>query len=99
MEKSSCGKRERQEDAVVIGVEEGGIYRLKGHLDSSLTTSTISPRELWHKRIAHVNYKALPIVREVVTGLPEIHIDHEGFCKGCAQGKNTKNPFPRNNIK
>ena len=31
---------------------------------------------------------------KVVKGLPEIHIDHEGVCKGCAQGKNTKNPFP-----
>jgi hypothetical protein len=29
-----------------------------------------------------------------VTGLPEIQVDHEGVCKGCAQGKNTKNPFP-----
>ena len=41
-----------------------------------------------------MNYKALPIVSKVVTGLPEIYINNEGICKGCAQGKNTKNPFP-----
>ena len=36
---------------------------------------------------------------KVVTGLLEIQIDHEGVCKGCALGKNTKNPFPSNNNK
>ena len=34
------------DDAVVIEVEEGGLYRLKGHEDSTLMTSTISPCEL-----------------------------------------------------
>ena len=57
-------------DATVIGIEEGGLYKLKGHTDSALTTSTITPCELWHKRLAHVNYKSLPIVSKVVIGLP-----------------------------
>ena len=34
------------DDVVVIGVEEGGIYKLKEHTDSSLTTITINPCEL-----------------------------------------------------
>ena len=34
------------DDAVVIGVEEGGIYILKGHVDSTLMTCTIIPCEL-----------------------------------------------------
>ena len=58
------------DDAVEIGVEEGGLYKLKGHTDSALTTSTINPSELWHKRLAHVHYKSLPIVSKVVTSLP-----------------------------
>ena len=87
------------DDAVVIGFEEGGLYKLKGHANSSLMTSTVSPCELWHKKLAHIYYKSLPIVRKMVTGLPEIQVDHEGVCKGCAQGKNTKNPFPSNDIK
>ena len=32
--------------AVEIGVEEGGVYKLKGHTDSTLTTNTINPSEL-----------------------------------------------------
>ena len=86
-------------DATVIGVEEGGLYKLKGHMDSTLTPSIVIPCEIWNRILAHVKYKALPIVRNVVTGLPEIQINHEGVCKGCSQGKNIKNPFPSRNIK
>ena len=60
------------DDANVIGFKEGGLYKLKGHIDSTLTTSTIIPYELWNRIISHVNYKALPIVSKVVIGLPEI---------------------------
>ena len=84
MEKSSWTKGKTIDDAVEIGVEEGGLYKLKGHTDSALTTSTINPSELWHKRLAHVHYKAIPIVSKVVTGLPEMQVKHEGVCKGCA---------------
>ena len=33
------------DDVVVIGID-GGLYKLKGHLDSTLTASTINPCEL-----------------------------------------------------
>ena len=58
------------EDAIFIGTKEGGLYKLKGHLDVALTHSIESPCELWHKRLAYINYKALPYVSKVVTGLP-----------------------------
>ena len=31
----------------------------------------------------------------MVTGMPEVSPKHEGICKGCALGKNTKKAFPR----
>ena len=68
-------------DPVEIGIEEGGLYKLKGHVDSALATSTISPCELWHRRLSHVHYRALPIASKVVTGLSEIYIEREGVCK------------------
>jgi hypothetical protein len=34
------------EDAIVIGIEEGGLYKLKGHSDVALAHSTESPCEL-----------------------------------------------------
>ena len=41
-----------------------------------------------------MHYRALPLSRKVVEGLPEIQAKHEGVCKGCAKGKNTKKTFP-----
>jgi len=81
------------ESAVTIGLQEGGLYRLKGKAEQALVHSSISLSELWHRRLAHIHYKALPVVSKVVSGLPELK-DRGGVCKGCAKGKNVKNPFP-----
>ena len=54
---------------------------------------------LWHRRLAYINYKVFPYVSKVVTGLPDLKIDVEGTCKGCAKGKNIKNPFLKSETK
>ena len=41
-----------------------------------------------------MHYITLPIVSKAVEGLPEIQAKHDGVCKGCAKGKNTKKTFP-----
>ena len=87
------------EDATIIGTGEGGLCKLKGHSDAALTHSTENPCELWLRRLAHINYKSLSYVSKVVTGLPEFKVDQGGVCKGCAQGKNIKNPFPKSDSK
>jgi hypothetical protein len=33
----------------------------------------------------------------MVEGIPKLQSTHEGICKGCALGKNVKNPFSSNN--
>ena len=83
------------EDDVVIGEEGGGLYKLKGHLETTLFHETTCSSELWYRRLAHINYKALPYVSKVVTVLQDLNIEQEGTCKGCAHGKNIKNPFPK----
>ena len=87
------------EDDVVIGEEEGGMYKHKGHLEIALVHEATRSCELWHRRISHINYKALPYVNKVVTWLPHLNIYHEGTFKGCARGKNIKNPFPKSETK
>ena len=42
------------EDAIVIG-EEGGLYKLKGHSETTLVHESIDPSELWHRRLSHIN--------------------------------------------
>ena len=58
------------EKAKVIGIREGRLYKLMSPLAQALVHIEISPCELWHRRIAHINYKALLYVSKVVTGLP-----------------------------
>ena len=57
-------------DVVVIGEQEGGLYKLKGHPKQALIHDTVDPNDLWHRRLAHVHYRALPISSKAVEGLP-----------------------------
>ena len=59
----------------------------------ALVHDTIDPIELWHRRLAHLNYRAFPTLRKVSTGFPKFGDQHNGVCHGCALRKNDKRPF------
>jgi hypothetical protein len=65
-------KGKTMEYAIVIGKEEGGLYKLKGHSEEALTHSIENPCEIWYIRLAHINYKELPYVIKEVIGLPKL---------------------------
>jgi hypothetical protein len=79
---------------VVIGVREGTLYRLQGKPVQDLVHDSDNLCELWHRRLGHLHYRALSILRGIVTGLPEFSIEQQGVCRGCALGKNAKDAFP-----
>ena len=54
------------DDAVVIVEQEGGLYKLKGHREQDLVHDTVETSELWHRSLAHVHYRALPITSKAV---------------------------------
>ena len=66
------------DDVVLIGEQEGGFYKLKGHPKKSLVHDTIEPNELWNRRLAHVHYRALPLASKAVEGLPKMQMKREG---------------------
>ena len=41
------------EDAIIIGEEEGGLYKLKGHSETTFVHESTNPSELWHRRCYH----------------------------------------------
>jgi hypothetical protein len=43
-----------------------------------------------------LHHRALPALREIVTGLSKFSVERQGVCKGCALGKNAKATFPTN---
>jgi hypothetical protein len=94
-----CPKGKSSNDAIMIGVQEGGLYKFKGHSETTLVHNTVNPCQLWHKRLSHIHYKSLPIMKTMVIGLLDIQVDHEGICKGYAEGKSVKRPFPRSERK
>jgi hypothetical protein len=71
-------KGEAMKEAIIIGNEEGGLYKIKGHSEASMKHAIENPCELWHRRLAHINYNELPYVCKAVTCLPELKVDHEG---------------------
>jgi hypothetical protein len=74
----------------IIGVREDNLYKL---IVPALVHDSISLSELWHKRLAHLHYRALPALGRMVTGLPPLHVEDDGVCRGCALGKNAKGMF------
>ena len=75
------------DDATMIGEEYGRLYKLKGHPKQALFHESIELSELWHQRLAHVHYRAIPMKNKVVYGFPDIQENIEGICKGCSTRK------------
>jgi hypothetical protein len=85
--------------AITIGTRECGLYKLSGQVVQALAHETINPCELWHRRLGHLNFNALPGLQKMVTGMPVFSVEHNSICKGCSLGKNTKKPYPLSNRK
>ena len=65
----------------VISTCEGRLYRLL--------------KQPTHRRYAHLHYKVVPTLNQLVHGIPDIKEDREGVCKGCSLGKHTRKPFSK----
>ncbi|CAB3988910.1 Retrovirus-related Pol poly from transposon TNT 1-94 [Paramuricea clavata] len=53
--------------------------------------------DLWHQRYEHLSVKNLRLLRDqkLVTGLDFQSTKESDFCEGCAQGKQKRAPFPK----
>ena len=60
------------ENASVIGSREGNLYRLLEQNEEALVHDEVNPNELWHRRYTHINYQALPFLKRMVEGIPEL---------------------------
>ena len=65
-------------ERIEIGIHDGGLYWLSTRLLKALLHDTVSSVELWHRRLAHLHYRALSSPRKVVTGLPKFEVHHDG---------------------
>jgi hypothetical protein len=52
-------KGETIKEEIIIGKEEGVLYKIKGRSEAAMTHAIENPHELWHRILSHINYKAL----------------------------------------
>ena len=57
-------------DAFTLGFRVDSLYQVGGSLLDVMSCDTSLQSELWHRRFAHLHYKALPDVRKMVTRMP-----------------------------
>eukprot|EP00253_Pinus_taeda_P010706 PITA_10706 len=81
-------------DAFTLGFRVEGLYQVGGSLLEAMTCDPSLQSKLWHRRFAHLHFKALPDVRKMVTCMPEFNLNHEGVYQGCEAVKHTRGPFP-----
>ena len=60
------------DDATIIGEQEGCMYKLKGKPKQTLVHDSIEPSELCHKRLTHVQYRAVLIASKAISRI--LHI-------------------------
>jgi hypothetical protein len=89
-------EKDISDKTMVIGVREGNLYKLQGKHVLDLVHDNENLCELWHRRLGHLHYRELLILRGIIIGLTEFSIEQHGVCRGCALGKNSKDFFSSN---
>ena len=59
----------------VIMVKGGNLYKLQGAPIRALVHNMEHLCELWHKRMENLHHSEFPILKDIVTGLPNFSID------------------------
>ena len=77
----------------LIGQTKGYLYELNIEPIQALIHEVVDINKMWHRRLGHLNFKALLTMEKMVTCLPTLNKDHSSTCKGCALGRNNKSPF------
>ena len=78
----------------MIGVREGGVYKVPRKFIKAIIHDTVNPCSLWHRRFGHLHFQVLPGLQKMVKGMPVFQSEHDNVCRGCALGKNIKKIFP-----
>ena len=82
------GHRDRQSGLYVLPQPEEAAP-ISG---TALVLSTASETELWHRRLAHVNFRDLSDVHKHTTDVPQLQPSSD-VCRACRLGKAHKLPF------
>ena len=54
---------------------------------------SVEPNELWHRRLAHVHYRALPLARKDIEDILEIQTKHDSATKDVRKERTQRRHF------
>jgi hypothetical protein len=81
---------------ISTGTRIGGLYKLDVTMSThqTLTSTTMSTLELWHRMYGHLNQNDLVLLQKklIVEGLPVLKNEHIE-CEACALGKQKREEF------
>jgi hypothetical protein len=52
--------------------------------------------EIWHRKLGHLQYGGLPLLKDMVVRLLNFNVERIGVCKGSTLGKHVNTTFPSN---
>ena len=94
-----CWIRDKRHRPVASGSTVGKLYKLKcevhkpsGESAKTAKESQDSGIELWHQRLAHVNYNQLRQLEKNASGLSLPRESKRRFCEACIHGKMHRKP-------
>lgn len=65
-------------DAFTLGLRSEGLYEITRRPLLALVHNTNHLSELWHCRLAHLHYDALPKLKKLVSGIPDVQAHQDG---------------------
>ena len=88
-------KGETLNEAIIIGNEENGLYKLKGHSEAAMTHAIENSCELWHRRLAHINYKALHTYAKQSQVYQNTKVTIKAYAMDMHKGRTSRTRFQR----
>lgn len=81
-------------EIIAMGTSKNdNLYYLNTVQNTALISTKGDSIDVWHKRLAHLNYSGLNNLKSMSTGL-DFH-DDAGTCVACIKGKIHRQPFPK----
>eukprot|EP00253_Pinus_taeda_P001882 PITA_01882 len=89
-----CVWKRNFNDAFTLGFGVDSLYQVGGSPLGTMSCDTFLQSELWHRRFAHLHYKALPDVRQMVTGMLELESNEfQDYCREVGIKMETTTPY------
>ena len=94
---TGCNVWNKDKKIVLRGIREGGLYIYEPDIASALAVAdTTEKSQLAHRRMGHLNYRSLKLLKHLSTGL-ELDSVPSQVCEPCALAKSARTPFPKSN--